>query len=112
MSLGELIGILEKEDPGKVVPFGFGSPHSYRGYYDECAFEPACNVTVAAMLADCRRALGATFTGYKGGEYTMREYTKCWLATYGDTSDDTLGPALLRMMLGRPPWDAQVETGR
>lgn len=109
MSLGELIEILEAEDPNKVVPFGFGDPHSYRGYYDELGFEPKRNVTVASMLADCRRSLGATFTGYKGGEYTMSTYTQCWLARWGDTSDDTLGPALLRCLLGRPPWSAEVE---
>ncbi len=109
VSLGELIKILEAEDQGKVVPFGFGHPHSYRGYYDELAFEPARNVTVAAMLADCRRSLGATFTGYKGGDFVMKEYTKCWLAMWGNTSEDTLGPALLRCMLGHSPWPAGEE---
>lgn len=99
MSLGELIKILEAEDPEKVVPFGFHDPHSYRGYYDELGFEPTRNVTVASMLADCRGALGATFTGYKGGEFTMTEHTRCWLAMWGQCSDNTLGPELLRSML-------------
>lgn len=110
MSLGALIEILETEDPNKVVPFGFHKPHSYRGYYDELAFEPARDVKVSSMLADCRRALDATFTGYKGGEYTMRAYTLCWLSMYGYTSEEILGPTLLRCMLGHTPWPTEAET--
>jgi hypothetical protein len=51
------------------------------------------------MLADARSALGATFHGWKGGEYTMAEYTDCWLAVAGCTGEG-IGPVLLRYMLG------------
>lgn len=50
MYLGDLIDRLKAEDPNKGVPLGFKNPHSYRGYYDCLAFEPAENVTVASML--------------------------------------------------------------
>ena len=99
MTLGELIEILQKADPDHVCKVGFGAPMSYRGYYDELAFEPAENVTVASMLKNARSALGGTFIGYKGGEFLMSEHTDCWLAHYGHTGE-TLGPALMRFMLG------------
>jgi len=51
------------------------------------------------MLKAARLALGATFKGYKGGEYTMFEWTHCWLAQYG-CSGETIGPILLGFMLG------------
>jgi hypothetical protein len=40
MYLTNLIAFLEKYDPAQVVPVGFHRPHSYRGYYDQLAFEP------------------------------------------------------------------------
>jgi hypothetical protein len=99
MTLGELIAALEAADPTKVVPHGFTNPHSYRGYYDQLAFEPARNVTVEAMLDDARSALGTTYQGWKGGEFEMDEHTDCWLASEGSTSDETIGLTLLRLML-------------
>jgi hypothetical protein len=98
MTLGELIEALEASDAAKVVARGFAKPHSYRGYYDELAFEPAANVTVGDMLADARSALDATFEGYKGGLFTMQDFTDCWLAEYG-CCGETIGPLLLKFML-------------
>lgn len=104
MTLAELITALEAEDPSKVVPLGFTHPHSHRADYCDLAFEPARNVTVAAMLADARSALGATFQGWKGGDFEMREYTDCWLAAEG-CCGETIGPILLTLMLaaGKTP---------
>jgi hypothetical protein len=101
MTLGELIALLEARDPEQVVPLGFGNPHSYRGYYHELGFEPVRNVTVGAMLASARSALGSTYEGYKGGEYTMSDHTYCWLAEWG-SEGETLGRTLLSYMLGGP----------
>ena len=98
MSLQELIDALEKLDPELVAPFGFGGPHSYRGYYDELAFEPRHNVTVGQMLADAKSALGTTYQGYKGGDFTMNEWTTCWLSEYGTTGEQ-LGPIFLGLLL-------------
>jgi hypothetical protein len=99
MHLKQLIETLEKHDPAKRVPLGFGRPHSYRGYYSDLAFEPVENTTVGGMLTAARSAMGATYTGYKGGEYQMDEWTTCWLANYGDCGEG-IGPVLLRYMLG------------
>jgi len=99
MTLKELIETLEKADPNKVVPLGFRRPHSYRGYYTDLAFAPAKNITVGEMLACAQSALGKTFDGYKGGEYTMSEYTTVWLAEWGCCGEG-IGPVLLAYMLG------------
>ena len=100
MTLGGLIKFLSRENADIVVPLGFTHAHSYRGSYDNLAFEPAENVTVGVMLACARGALGRTFTGWKGGEYTMDEYTDVWLAEEGTTGEG-IGPTLLRYMVGQ-----------
>lgn len=99
MILKELIEKLEKEDPKKIIPLGFDRPHSYRGYYRDLAFEPIYNISVEEMLKCAKEALGSTYSGYKGGDYTMSEYTEVWLANYGDTGE-TIGNVLLNYMLG------------
>jgi hypothetical protein len=98
MTLGELIAVLKAEDQALVVPRGFAHPHSYRGYYFQLAFEPSENVTVGSMLADAENAVGAVFTGWKGGNYTMSEHTKVWLAHRGNCGEE-IGPTLLKLML-------------
>lgn len=101
MTLGQLIEELRKHPTDTVVKHGFTNPHSYRGYYDHLAFEPARNVSVGSMLAAAESALGETFEGWKGGQFTMDEDTLCWLAyegTCGD-SDDPITPLIIRAML-------------
>jgi hypothetical protein len=102
LSLGGIIAALEAENPDRVLPFGFDNPHSYRGYYEQLAFEPATDIRIGDMLAAARFALGTTFQGWKGGDYTMPADTDCWIANRGDTSDNKIGPLLLRMLLAQP----------
>ncbi len=102
LTLGQVITELETHHPAKAVPLGFDSPHSYRGYYDQLAFELARDITVGQMLAAAKFALGTTFQGWKGGDYTMSEHTPCWLAIEGNTGE-SLGGLLLRYMLGEQP---------
>lgn len=104
MQLGLLIKFLEKCDPNIVVPMGFSNPHSYRGYYQDLAFEPTENVTVKGMLESAKSALGTTYTGYKGGEYLMDENCEVWLAQYGMTGEG-LGEILLKYMVGGYQYD-------
>ena len=98
LTLGELILALEARDPDLVVPIGFNHPHSYRGYYEQLAFEPATNVTVREMLDAARSALGETYQGWKGGDFMMQSHTYCWLANEGDCGDE-MGRLLLGYML-------------
>ena len=101
MSLGDLISALENADPAHVAPLGFGSPHSYRGDYHELAFKPAVNVTVASMLAHARSALGASFPGYKGGDFMMSSYTECFIDHAHAVGGDRIGPVLVAYMTGK-----------
>jgi hypothetical protein len=41
------------------------------------------------MLAHARSAMDKTFTGYKGGEFKMDEYTDCWICEYGTSYQAT-----------------------
>ena len=93
--LGKLVEFLEEQDPSTVVRYGFGEPMSYRGYYDDCAFEPAEFTTFGAMLSHAESALNKAFVGYKGGEYLMDEDTECWIAKHGRTSNDKIGEHML-----------------
>lgn len=109
--LGDLIARLDAEpDKTRLVAFGFARPHSYRGYYEQLAFEPRENVTVQSMLDAARSALGQTFTGYKGGEYVMDEDADCWIAFRGCSGGDKIGALLIEFILtGGAPADATVE---
>lgn len=96
MTLGQLIALLEACNPCIYITNGFSSPHSYRGYYDELAFEPAEDVSVAEMLETAKSAVGKIFQGYKGGEYTMDLDTLVHVAYYG-TSDYKSGDHIAKM---------------
>src|SRR5881398_1123650 len=100
-SLGELITELESHDPETPVRLGISEPHSYRGYYDDLAFETVGGSTVGAMLEVARSALNRIYFGYKGGEFTMTEGTPVWLASYGCTGE-SLGKVMLSLMLDTP----------
>lgn len=104
--LTELIEELEKIPHDTPISFGFGEPMSYRGYYEELAFEPKQNTLIAEMLANAKSALGATFTGYKGGEYTMGAFSDCYIAEYGTSAGDKIGMTIInywRMEAGLKP---------
>ena len=83
LTLGELIEALESM-PDDVEIEGLGDLHSYRGYYNDLAFEPeACKKPAIEILEICRAAMGKVFEGYKGGEYVMGAKTPLWIAPYG-----------------------------
>jgi len=88
MYLRDLIEWLEQQDQNADVIDGFGSPHSERGYYEKLAFKPVPITTFGQMLTHAKSALGKTFSGYKGGEYLMDEYTKCCIGEYGTFGED------------------------
>ena len=83
MCLKELIEWLEQQDQSATVKDGFGSPHSDRGNYENLAFNPVEETTFGAMLKHAKSAMGATFIGWKGGEFTMDEYTYCHIGENG-----------------------------
>lgn len=99
LSLGEVIEMLEAENPNTPMPVGFGEPCSYRGYYEQVAFEIEYDTTVEMMLAEVRSAVGQSFEGYKGGSYRMRSDTPVWIVEdYSDCGEE-LGSLALSLML-------------
>lgn len=87
MKLKDLIALLEKFPADKRVAHGFGNPHSWRGSYDELAFEPVDDTTVGEMLAEARSAIGQTYDGWKGGDYLMTLNTPVNIDYVGRWSD-------------------------
>lgn len=96
MTLGRYIKRLEAADPEQKVKIGLGNPHSWRGRYDELAFEPVEDTTIGDMLSQARSAVGATYTGYKGGKFFMDEETTINVDMHGSWTD---GSALWDMLL-------------
>lgn len=83
MTLGALIAALEAMPADDQVA-NLCSPHSYRGYYSDLAFERDVGMRSAGeLLAECRAAMGKVFTGYKCGEFVMGALTPVWVAFYG-----------------------------
>ena len=96
VTLGELVGMLNNIDgklpvyindaeEGALVPTGLSS---YRGYYSDIQIEyeqdtPADEVNVATFRIWLSEAIGKTYTGYKGGDFTMSKITPVWVDTYG-----------------------------
>lgn len=100
LTLKEIIEFLEAEpDHARLIPLGFGKPSSYRGYYEDLMFEPVADTTIAEMLEAARNAHGKTFEGWKGGDYTMGDHTRCWLAWRGNSGGEVIGSVLLTLML-------------
>jgi hypothetical protein len=83
ITLGKMIEVLDAMS-SDVKLNGISNPHSYRGYYNDLAFEPGEGKTTAVdALAMCRAAMGQVFEGYKGGDFVMGALTPLWLANYG-----------------------------
>lgn len=103
MTLGQYICYLEscraQLSPETTLPIGLGAPHSWRGAYEELAFEPIANMPLQDMINQAKGALGKKFTGYKGGEFLMTSQTPIHIDYYGQWSDGGLLWGLLLQLL-------------
>ena len=88
MTLAKLIAWLEQQDPDLMVSDGFGSPHSDRGSYKELAFTPEPKALLGDMLEYARSAMGAEFTGWKGGTYLMDKDTSVYIGECGECGEE------------------------
>ena len=91
LTLGGLIAQLKKLPADCVLSadMGWQPSHklsSYRGYYSDLAIEPGAATTAGKLLVTSKAALGATFEGYKGGNFLMSAKTPLWLSAYGINS--------------------------
>lgn len=112
VGLGDIAEAFTAIDPDTVLPIGLTDPHSYRGYYHELAVElsgPTRAGDIAAMLKDC---IGRTFEGYKGGDFTMHTHSDVYIAQYGYSGGDRIGPVLLHFLTHQTPQKATAATVR
>lgn len=97
-TLGQIIGELEKIPQGARIQFSDGRLPTYleswRGVYAELSLVPYNGDkwskplnTVGEVLKECKNAVGRTFQGYKGGDYTMRMSTPVWVSPHGDADN-------------------------
>ena len=107
ITLGGLIAWLEKQDPAAIVEGGFSTPHSDRGYYYNLAFKPAPEARIGDMLEHAKGAVGATFDGWKGGEYRMGPDTDVFIGDWGSCGEP-ITSAQLRLweLTAREPEEA------
>lgn len=87
MPLGQLVAELRQLPEGTVVTGVSPEVNSYRGYYEDLAIEPGLATSATTLVEVLSAAIGQTFEGYKGGDFTMDRMTRVWVAPYGDTSD-------------------------
>lgn len=109
LSLGELRDLAEQFDDCVFIIAedggGITREHSYRGYYEDLAFERSDEPTPAREVWDmCERALSLSYGGYKGGDYTYDRTTPLWLAAYGETGEaivdvDPVEPGVLALVV-------------
>lgn len=94
LTLGRLIRELKSFNP--LLPIVYedqrspGEPHSYRGYYQDLAFEDleaGATKTTAEFIEVLEGCVGKTFEGWKGGDFVMSEQTPLWRAYKGDCGE-------------------------
>jgi hypothetical protein len=69
------------------------SPHSYRGYYSDLSIGTFSDTptTVEEAVNILKKAVGKTYTGYKGGDFEMNQDTLLWFADYSDCGPAVVG---------------------
>ena len=91
MTIQKLIDLLCLVPSGTVFSEGFHNAHSYRGNYEDLGVEPASNVTVDSMISCLEQAIGTTYRGYKGGDFTMVGVEDVYLAYKGCSGKMIIG---------------------
>ena len=102
LSLGEIISKCEALTPKFTNPpeviFEFEHMYptdlkSWRGLYSELALgfnHDGIPPILDQFIETLKSAIGETFTGYKGGNFTMSEKTPVWVANYGDSGNTAI----------------------
>ena len=77
MELKEFKQQIEQAEAGKTFDYGISEPFSWRGSYNEVAFEMLEKpMTREEILANIEKAYTEEFRGYKGGNYTYDDHTE------------------------------------
>lgn len=89
MNLGEFHEYIGAYPDGTVFPFGISAPFSWRGAYDEVAFQVLSTpMSRGNVLARIDLALTEEFQGWKGGEYRYFRYTDVHFEASGGRCSD------------------------
>ena len=84
MNVKEVLEKLKEYDILQKLSRSLVNPHSYRGDYSEIGFvEHIESTTVGEMITTISGVIGTTYTGWKGGNFTMSEYSNCYIAEKG-----------------------------
>lgn len=86
LTLGELATLLENMqwDGEERLGFTIFYPHSYRGVYNQIAFETMLKPQpIKEAIAVVKSAIGEEFTGYKGGSFEMSSDTPANFGRHG-----------------------------
>jgi hypothetical protein len=97
MTLRELLNRLRSE-PNRRVRRGLKNPHSYRGHYEDIAFELGGEMYIEDIIKLVAGSIGETYEGWKGGFFEMSSYSKVYVAEVGEVGDE-LGPILFRFLM-------------
>ena len=97
LTLGQIIQKIEGlADKTATIQYDFEyyfpkSIDSWRGSYDELALDihsgGGNELTALQFIDILKEAIDNTYTGYKGGEFTMSEETPVWVANYGNSGN-------------------------
>lgn len=103
LTLGQFIERLRPYKDEKYISYDFvhfkpTGLHSYRGFYEDLAigYSTDSETTPASLLAECEKAIGKIFTGYKGGDFEMNYNTVLWVAE----SDESGSTAIIDVVMG------------
>jgi hypothetical protein len=78
-------------EPSVVFDFEYIHPtglRSWRGAYPELALSfqsEGDEMKLSTFIEMLKDAIGRTFEGYKGGDFTMSRHTPVWVANYGNS---------------------------
>ena len=76
MNLQEFKNYIEHSESEKVFKYGISEPFSWRGSYDEVAFEILQSpMSREDILKNIEIAYNETFYGYKGGKFRYSDFT-------------------------------------
>ncbi len=97
LTLEQLIAFLAVQvNQDAIIREGFGAGSTYRGYYDQIAFEPKSNVTVREMRGYAEAMVNGTLHG-KGDPTPVTLNTLVNIATWESvTDDDEITPRRLK----------------
>lgn len=112
MNLGELIKALEAADQYRIVRNGFCNPHCDRGSYYDLAFNPCGPESVSELLRLAKSAVGHTFRGWKGCDFTMGEHTTVRIGEEGHCGEEISGLLLDYMLNDAVPIPCSPEPAK